>query len=114
MTTPTAETLERWKQAGVFVEQLISSGTWTVPHEITSGAAACCRLGSIFRPYRAPGHIQPHDGSAERPEWVAEDALVLPYFRGGPSTVAVRARDLNWSVTDYFIVLPRIKPDNIR
>lgn len=113
MSNPTAEQLEQWSNAGALFEGSEYQKRWFGPyffggiyedgrHILGSG------MWTHVRPYRAPGHIQPHDGAAERPEHVAVDDRVA--VRYSSSWTEVPAYIADWAAVDYYIVLPRIEP----
>lgn len=119
-----AEALMKWKEAGVLFEFSPDEKHWYGPMRLTSKVeydelrGNCPRYRALFgqwydyiRPYRAHGHIQPHDGSSERPEWVAEDARVAACLFNYWNPV-VFARQVPWHMVDYFIVLPSIGGNN--
>lgn len=113
-----AETLLKWKEAGVLIQWAQSSSGvddhWGKPELIGDPEIMACMRAGRFIPYRDPGHIQPHDGSSERPEWVAEDALVLARLTSsaGSAWVQISAKLHLWQAVDYFIVLPSIGGNN--
>jgi hypothetical protein len=118
MTNPTEQDLIRWRDAGVLVEASYNGSQWRGPFDgyikVKDSDETFYANGHYFkqlRPYRAPGHIQPYDGSAERPEWVPEMALVLAGNKMlGWCYAPSIAMDINWQRTHYFIVLPEVKP----
>jgi hypothetical protein len=62
-----------------------------------------------FRPYRAPGHITLHNGTSERPEGIAEDALILVLSMTKSWPYIYHQHDkLDWSNVQYFIELPKV------
>ncbi len=122
------EALMKWKEAGVLFEFSPDEKHWYGPMRLTSKVeydelrGNCPRYRALFgqwydyiRPCRSPGHIQPHDGSSERPEWVAEDALLLcnyPTRQFGWWTDVVQPHHVEWSKVSFFIVLPVIGGNN--
>ena len=111
--SPTPEQLMKWKGAGVLVERRDSSRAkiWSQPQAIDGSTewlhSLWCR--GLVRVYRAPGHIQPHDRSAERPSHVGEDDRLTFHCAGKWSACITWARSIAKD-SDYYIVLPRIKP----
>ena len=121
---PTAEQLVEWKEAGVLFE-FLNAGEWSEPAKLDHirqrkgrptwyvsslwGVYEDAQLESkAIRPYRALGHIQPHDGSIERPDHVPEDARVMVFTHGiWDETLGYIA---HWAHVKYYIVLPEIKP----
>ncbi len=114
-----AETLMRWKEAGVLMQTRNVTGKVAGIFTVDE-VANNCKINGIpvrleaFPVYRAPGHVQPHDGSSERPEWVAEDALVVARLTSsaGSAWVQISANLHLWQAVDYFIVLPNIGGNN--
>jgi hypothetical protein len=103
------ETLLRWKEAGVLIDIELIIGTpdcWDGPHTIKDVGILMHRK---IRPYRAPGHIQPHDGSHVPPERVKPDDRVIPCV-GRRWTKEKHALEIHWSSITFYIVLPRITP----
>ncbi len=111
-----AETLRRWQEARVLFEYSDDQDCWTGPLQHATSdwqahLASNDRWYFHMRPYRAPGHIQPHDGSPDRPEHVAEDARVAACLFNYWNPV-VFARQVPWHMVDYYIVLPQINAGN--
>lgn len=119
--TYTAEQLEKWRRAGVLFEFSSDGKSWSAPMildrtspEVSEPlywlnyASLCCYKQSTWwafiRPHRAPGRVQPHDGSPERPQWVAEDARVAVGYPTFWHETGAEFAD--WGAVDFFIVLP--------
>jgi len=122
MVNPTEQDLIRWRDAGVLFEFSDDGHIWrvgTLSYLLTERSeyryVSADNAYRCIRPYRAAGHIQPHDGSAERPEGVPENAWVLPMLHRKPytspwwSSVAELASDVPWIDVLYFIILPEVK-----
>ncbi len=116
-----AETLLKWKEAGVLFEFNGGGDDWSTPMRLLAlgnHGLYTAENGKHYRnlmPYRAPGHIQPHDGSSERPELVAEDALVVPCETTETGTFWYQHRfayEIEWQSVRFFIVLPSIGGNN--
>ena len=111
---PTPEQLTQWKEAGVLVEKSIED-VWHGPFTVRSLEYCWERNLEVaargdIRPYRAPGHIQPHDGSAGRPEHVAGESIVIACWGKAGWDKWQSAASVDWDCTTYYIVLPEIKP----
>jgi hypothetical protein len=116
------ETLMKWKEAGVLFAFSHDGKAWHSPFVLDVIHNHADRgieyFGRFFgwckhiRPYRAPGHIQPHDGSSERPEWVNANDLVVAHVAGGIWLDMLTASELLWLMVDYYIVLPSIGGNN--
>ena len=112
MTNPTPEQLMQWKEAGVLFAVATEDGT-VGPLFLDAALTVKSRNPAYqIGGYRAPGHIQPHDGSAERPEHVKVNDLVIVSRRTQQSDwwsdVEVGLDD--WSDVHFYIALPEIKP----
>ena len=113
---PTAEQLMKWKESGVLFEGSFHGkdsrfADWFGPFEFDTYPCKHAD-GDVYlmvRPYRAPGHIQPHDGSPERPSHVALQALVA-WLDDECEPEIELACDVTWDACNYYIVFPEPKP----
>jgi hypothetical protein len=58
--------------------------------------------------YQGNGHIQPHDGSAERPQHVKQDDEIMLLNISGNWCGKCDAEDVRWDLIKFYIVLPNL------